>query len=68
MQLATNNRRGFMRSVSEAKTFAIARGKLVEEARLIVDNRAACRLPGGSRSKFHRRLGINRPCVVRSMQ
>ena len=36
MQLATNNRRGFMHSVSGAKRFAIARGKtLVQDAGLI---------------------------------
>ena len=56
MQLATNNRRGFMRSVSGAIRSPPHGERLVLEAELFLDNRAVAALPGGSRSAFHRRF------------
>ena len=61
IQLATNNRRGFMHSVSGAIKFATARREScrIKKRTLFFDNRAGRRLPGGTRSNSH--CFIDRP-------
>jgi hypothetical protein len=56
MQLATNNRREFMRSVSVAIRSPPHGERLEREAELFLHNRAVTLLPGGSRSALHRRF------------
>ena len=45
----------------ERKSSPPHREKLVQEAGMIVNNRAVAAVPGGTRSKFRQGLGINGP-------